>query len=45
VKNNAPNLLYGLLVVVVVLLAPGGVTGGLGELSRRLRSRSSERAE
>ena len=45
VTNNAPNLLYGLLVVVVVLLAPGGVTGGLGELSRRLRSRSSERAE
>ncbi len=45
VTNNAPNLLYGLLVVVVVLLAPGGVTGGLGELSRRIRSRSSERAE
>ena len=41
VTNNAPNLLYGLLVVVVVLLAPGGVTGGLAELSRRLRSRSS----
>ena len=41
VTNNAPNLLYGLLVVVVVLLAPGGVTGGLAELSRRLRSRAS----
>ena len=41
VTNNAPNLLYGLLVVVVVLLAPGGVTGGIAQLSRRLRSRSS----
>ena len=39
VTNNAPNLLYGLLVVVVVLLAPGGITGGLGDLARRLRSR------
>jgi ABC-type branched-subunit amino acid transport system permease subunit len=27
VTNNAPNLLYGLLVVFVVLLAPGGLTG------------------
>jgi len=27
VTNNAPNLLYGLLVVLVVLLAPGGITG------------------
>lgn len=27
VTNNAPNLLYGLLVVIVVLLAPGGITG------------------
>jgi ABC-type branched-subunit amino acid transport system permease subunit len=27
ITNNAPNLLYGLLVVAVVLAAPGGVTG------------------
>jgi len=27
ITNNAPNLLYGLLVVAVVLLAPGGITG------------------
>ncbi len=27
VTNNAPNLLYGLLVVAVVLAAPGGITG------------------
>ncbi len=29
VTNNAPNLLYGLLVVIVVLVVPGGVTGSL----------------
>jgi ABC-type branched-subunit amino acid transport system permease subunit len=29
VTNNAPNLLYGLLVVIVVLAAPGGVTGSI----------------
>ena len=27
ITNNAPNLLYGLLVVAVVLAAPGGLTG------------------
>ena len=27
ITNNAPNLLYGLLVVAVVLSAPGGITG------------------
>lgn len=27
ITNNAPNLLYGLLVVFVVLAAPGGLTG------------------
>ncbi len=27
ITNNAPNLLYGLLVVAVVLAAPGGITG------------------
>lgn len=39
VTNNAPNLLYGLLVVLVVLLAPGGITGsisqGFAALTRR----------
>ena len=39
VTNNAPNLLYGLLVVLVVLLAPGGITGTIsqafGSLGRR----------
>jgi ABC-type branched-subunit amino acid transport system permease subunit len=27
VTNNAPNLIYGLLVVLVVLVAPGGIVG------------------
>lgn len=27
VTNNAPNLIYGLLVVLVVLIAPGGIVG------------------
>lgn len=40
VTNNAPNLIYGLLVVAVVLLAPGGITGTLGDLYRKIRSRS-----
>lgn len=40
VTNNAPNLLYGLLVVVVVLLAPGGITGTITQaLSPVLRRR------
>ena len=29
VVNNAPNLIYGLLVVLVVLLAPGGIIGSI----------------
>lgn len=41
ITNNAPNLLYGLLVVAVVLAAPGGITGGLGALASRLRKKSS----
>lgn len=41
ITNNAPNLLYGLLVVAVVLVAPGGITGGLGTLVGRLRKKSS----
>ena len=29
VTNNMPNLLYGLLVVLVVLVAPGGIVGSI----------------
>lgn len=32
VTNNAPNLIYGLLVVLVVLLAPGGIVGSVQAL-------------
>ena len=32
VTNNAPNLIYGLLVVLVVLVAPGGIVGTLQAL-------------
>ncbi len=35
VTNNAPNLIYGLLVVLVVLIAPGGIVGTLQALSAR----------
>ena len=39
VTNNAPNLIYGLLVVLVVLIAPGGIVGsiqaGIARLTRR----------
>ena len=39
VTNNAPNLIYGLLVVLVVLVAPGGILGsiqaGIARLGRR----------
>ena len=39
ITNNAPNLIYGLLVVRVVLLAPGGSVGsrqnGFARLTRR----------
>jgi ABC-type branched-subunit amino acid transport system permease subunit len=44
VTNNAPNLLYGLLVVLVVLVAPGGITGSIGDAARWLRSRRSGRS-
>lgn len=38
VTNNAPNFLYGLLVVVVVLAVPGGLTGSIqGALTPFLR--------
>lgn len=37
ITNNAPNLLYGLLVVLVVLLLPGGIMGTLTEWIRKKR--------
>lgn len=43
VINNAPDLLYGLLVVLVVLIAPGGIVGTLGEWFRKLRRGSPVR--
>ena len=39
-----PNLLYGLLVVAVVLAAPGGIMGGLADLRRRLSRKGSPSA-
>ena len=39
ITNNAPNLIYGLLVVVVVLVAPGGLVGSLQALLRRVTRR------
>jgi ABC-type branched-subunit amino acid transport system permease subunit len=42
VTNNMPNLIYGLLVVLVVLIAPGGIVGTLqtfvGKITERSRS-------
>lgn len=35
VTNNAPNFIYGLLVVLVVLAAPGGIVGGIQALARK----------
>jgi len=43
VTNNAPNLLYGLLVVAVVLIAPGGVMGALSAGWARVRRRRGNR--
>jgi ABC-type branched-subunit amino acid transport system permease subunit len=40
ITNNAPNLLYGLLVVVVVLAAPGGITGTIRSWIDKSRGRS-----
>jgi ABC-type branched-subunit amino acid transport system permease subunit len=39
ITNNAPNFIYGLLVVLVVLAAPGGIVGGIQGLAGRLRGR------
>jgi branched-chain amino acid transport system permease protein len=40
ITNNAPNLLYGLLVVAVVLAAPGGITGTIRSWVDKSRGRS-----
>lgn len=40
ITNNAPNLIYGLLVVLVVILLPGGIVGTAAGWARRLRSRT-----
>jgi len=39
ITNNAPNLIYGLLVVLVVLLAPGGIVGSLQSLLAKVTKR------
>jgi branched-chain amino acid transport system permease protein len=41
VTNNAPNLIYGLLVVLVVLVAPGGIVGTLQALVGKIISRTA----
>lgn len=41
ITNNMPNLIYGLLVVLVVLAAPGGLVGSLQGLGRRVLGRRS----
>ena len=43
VTNNMPNLLYGLLVVLVVLAVPGGIVGSGQAGVARARRRSSSR--
>ena len=40
VTDNAPNLVYGLLVVLVVLIAPGGILGSLKDGARRVLDKS-----
>ena len=39
ITNNAPNLIYGLLVVLIVLAAPGGLVGMAKGVGRRLARR------
>ena len=41
ITNNAPNLIYGLLVVLVVLIAPGGIVGTLQALVAKAASKAS----
>ncbi len=43
VTNNMPNLLYGLLVVLVVLAVPGGIVGSVQAGVARARRRASSR--
>ena len=43
VTNNLPSLAYGLLLVLVVLIAPGGVMGLLGSGWHRLSARVATR--
>jgi len=45
ITNNAPNLIYGLLVVLVVLVMPGGVMGTLADWVRKLRNRGRKVSE
>ncbi|MCX6424535.1 MAG: hypothetical protein NTV96_08335, partial [Actinobacteria bacterium] len=40
VTDNAPNLVYGLLVVLVVLIVPGGILGSLKDGTQRLLAKS-----
>ncbi len=40
ITNNAPNLIYGLLVVLVVLLAPGGIVGSAQLLIAKVTRRA-----
>jgi ABC-type branched-subunit amino acid transport system permease subunit len=42
VTNNAPNLIYGLLVVFVVLIAPGGIVGTVQALISNAAGRASK---
>jgi branched-chain amino acid transport system permease protein len=39
VTNNAPNLIYGLLVVLVVVIAPGGLMGSMQALVAKVTKR------
>lgn len=39
ITNYAPNLIYGLLVVLVVLAVPGGLVGGIQKLGQRFARR------
>jgi ABC-type branched-subunit amino acid transport system permease subunit len=39
ITNNMPNLLYGLLVVLVVLVAPGGIVGSVQALVAKVTKR------
>ena len=40
ITNNAPNLIYGLLVVLVVLAAPGGIVGSVQQIVAKLTRRA-----